>query len=104
MRKEVWNGWPPMSVKWDWKKGRIAEEHYFDFELGWQQREVSWESLAECPKHKKPWTLYRFKNKAGALCSRWECLEENRRTKTGRCVIRAPRIWNESPIQPKEGK
>lgn len=102
-RKQVWNGWPPLSVKWDWDKGCTPQETYFDFELGWQEREVSWEWLSECPKHQKPWTLYRFKNKAGASCSRWECFEENRRTKTGRCVIRPSRVWSTWAIK-KEAK
>jgi hypothetical protein len=101
--KMVWNGWPPISVKWHHINGHIFQETYFDYRFGWQQRDVSAEWLSQCPKHKKPWTLYRFRNKAGALCSRWECFEANPRTKTGRCVIRPAKGWDPLLVK-KEGK
>lgn len=103
MSNKIWNGWPPITVNWDQINGRTFQETYFDSEFGWQQREVSAEWLSECPKHQKAWTPYPFRDKAGALRTRWECLEKNPKSKTGRCVIRPAKGW-EPLLTKKEGK
>jgi hypothetical protein len=88
-----WLGWPQtLNYRWT-SSGYEFFESVLDWDLGWQERPVSIEFLSQCPRHKKAWVLYRFKNKVEALCHRWECLEPNERTKTGRCSIRPSREW-----------